>query len=567
MSAGQQAVQAKPGAKLTGGQVLVEGLRREGVKHVFCVPGESYLGALDALYDAPEIRIIVNRQEGGACYMAEGYAKATRSVGVCFVTRGPGATNASIGIHCADQDSTPLVLFVGQVPRANRGREALQEVDYERFFGSMAKWVVEPTTPARLAEAVPRAFHIARSGRPGPVVVSLPEDMLVEQADARLRSPLPRSRPHPDPAQIAELARRIAAAEKPALVVGSGVQYGAREALVHFAERYGIPVTTSFRRMDAFPNSHPNYAGTLASGMTAGQDTVRGADLVVVIGDRLSENTTNDYRIPAPGQALAHVDVEPEVIGQNFATELGIVSDAGLALEALLEHSPKHLAPGRDAWVKERHGKYLEFSTPSVRATPRVSMERVSQDLSRLLPKDAILTVDAGNFSGWIHRFYRFDTAQSFLGPTVGSMGYGLPAAIGAKLAHPRRTVIATCGDGGALMTMQELATAVQHDIPVILLVFNNGTFGTIRMHQEREFPGRTVATDISNPDFAALGRAMGAQGYTVRTSDEFAPALQAALASGKPAVLDVMSDPEHISVSATLADLRAGKGVSRRAK
>jgi len=564
MSAGQGAA----GAELTGGQVVVEGLRREGVKHVFCVPGESYLGALDALYDARDIRLIVNRQEGGACYMAEGYAKATRSVGVCFVTRGPGATNASIGIHCASQDSTPLVLFVGQVPRPNRGREALQEVDYERFFGGMAKWVVEPQSAARLAEAVPRAFHVARSGRPGPVIVALPEDMLLERTDARLRNPYPRSQPHPDPAQIFELARRIAAAEKPVLIVGSGVQDTAsRQALIRCAERHGLPVTTSFRRMDAFPNSHPNYAGNLATGMTCGQDTVRGADLVVVIGDRLSEITTNDYRIPAPGQPLVHVDIEPEVIGQNFATELGIVSDAGLALAALLEHAPETLGAGRAAWIKERHARYLEFSTPPDRPAARVSMDRVARDLSRLLPKDAILTVDAGNFSGWIHRFHRFDVEHSFLGPTVGSMGYGLPSAIGAKLAYPDRTVIATCGDGGALMTMQELATAVQHDIPVIQLVFNNGSFGTIRMHQERQFPGRTVATDLANPDFAALGRAMGAAGYTVRTSDEFAPALQAALTGGKPAVLDVLTDLEQISVSATLAELRAGKGASRRAK
>jgi acetolactate synthase I/II/III large subunit len=554
--------------KLTGGQILVEGLRREGVKHVFCVPGESYLGALDALYDAPDIRIIVNRQEGGACYMAEGYAKATRSVGVCFVTRGPGATNASIGVHCADQDSTPLVLFVGQVPRANRGREALQEVDYGAFFGSMAKWVIEVNDPARLAEVVPRAFHIARSGRPGPVVISLPEDMLVERGEPRFRNSYPRSRPHPDPEQVAQLAKRLLAAEKPVLVVGSGVQYApARAALIACAERFGVPVTTSFRRMDAFPNSHPNYAGTLAGGMVSGVDTVKAADLVVVVGDRLGENTTNDYRVPMPGQPLIHVDVEPEVIGQNFATDLAIVADAALTLEALLEHAPKSPPPGRAQWVQERHKKYLDYSMPGERPTPRVSMEQVSKDLTRLLPKNAILTVDAGNFSGWIHRYYRFDTEQSFLGPTVGSMGYGLPAAIGAKLAHPDRVVIANCGDGGAMMTVQELATAVQHNLPVIQLVFNNGTFGTIRMHQERDFPGRTVATDLSNPDFAALGRAMGAEGYTVRTSAEFAPALQAALASGKTAVLDIMTDPEHISVSQTISDLRAGKGVSRRAK
>jgi len=552
----------------TGGEILVECLKREGVQHVFCVPGESYLGALDALYDAPEIHVIVNRQEGGACYMAEGYAKATGQVGVCFVTRGPGATNGSIGVHCADQDSTPLVLFVGQVPRANLGREALQEIDYRQFFGSLAKWVIEADSAAKLAEIVPRAFHLARSGRPGPVIVSLPEDILVERADVTFRPSYPRAKVHPDPQQIAEFAKRIAGAQKPALIVGAGVKYaGAREAVVRFAEQYGLPVATSFRRMDAFPNSHPNYVGSLGGGRSPAYDTVQAADVVVVIGERLDENSTGDYQLLKPNQALLQVDIEPEVIGRNFAPQVGIVADARLALEAALEHAPKGVPPARQAWVKERHEHYVKGAAPPDRPSKSTSMDRVMRDLRTMLPKDAILTVDAGNFSGWIQRYYPYDAELSFLGPTAGSMGYGLPSAIAAKLAHPERVVIGTCGDGGALMTFQELCTAVQYNINVILLIFNNGTFGTIRMHQERDYPGRTIGTDIRNPDFAVMAQAMGAEGYTVRRSEDFAPALKAALACGKPAVLDILTDMEQISVSATLTDLRAGKGVSRRRK
>jgi acetolactate synthase-1/2/3 large subunit len=552
---------------ITGGQALVECLRREGVKHVFNVPGESYLGALDAFYDAKDIRLITNRQEGGACFMAEAYAKATRGVGVCFVTRGPGATNASIGVHCADQDSTPLVLFVGQVPRANRGREAFQEVDYERFFGSMAKWVVEIGSAGQVAEVVPRAFHMARSGRPGPVVVSLPEDMLVEMTEPVFRAPYPRTVPHPDPAQIAELARRIVAAQKPVLLVGGGVQYSrARAELVRCAEQFALPVITSWRRMDAFPNSHPNYAGNLGGAKSSAQDLVRSADLVVAVGDRLSEMTTMDYRLFPAGQPLAQVDIDARVIGRNFSPALAVVSDARLALQALLEHAPKSSDSARKNWIAAEHKKYLDNSSPLDRPSRHASADRVVKDLVALLPKDAIYTVDAGNFSAWIHRFIRYDAEDSFFGPTVGSMGYGIPSAIGAKLAHPNRVVIGTCGDGGFMMTLQELATAVQHQINVIQLVFNNGTYGTIRMHQERDYPGRTVGTDLKNPDFAALARAFGAEGLTVNKSEEFAPALKQALACGKPAVIDIHTDTEQISVGATLSDLRAGKGTKRRA-
>ncbi len=546
--------------RMTGGQALVECIAREGVRHVFNVPGESYLGALDAFYDHPEIRLVTNRQEGGACYMAEAYGKATRGVGVCFVTRGPGATNASIGVHCASQDSTPLVLFVGQVPRANRGREAFQEIDYGRFFGSIAKWVVEVDRPANIPAVTLRAFHVARSGRPGPVVVALPEDMLVEEAEMHFPLPIPPMLPHPDPAGIAALCERINAAARPVLLVGAGVQYSrARKELVAFVERFRLPVMTSWRRNDAFPNGHPHYVGNLALGRSPGQEMVREADLLVVVGDRLSEITTGDYRLPLPGQPLAQIDIDPAVIGRNFPPELAIVSDARLALEAALTQ-PARPAQGRAEWIGTGRRNYEAFATLHPRPAEHVAVETVIADLQEVLPADAILTVDAGNFSAWVQRFYRYDAEDSLLGPTVGSMGYGLPAAIGAKLAHPERVVVGTCGDGGFMMTVQELATAVQYGANIVQLVCNNGTLGTIRMHQERDYPERVVGTDLVNPDFAALARAYGAAGFRVERSGDFRAALEQALRAGKPAVIDIVTDKENISVAATLSEIRAGK-------
>jgi acetolactate synthase-1/2/3 large subunit len=551
--------------RMTGGQALVQCIANEGVRHVFNVPGESYLGALDAFYDHPEIRLVTNRQEGGAAYMAEAYAKSTRSVGVCFVTRGPGATNASIGVHCATQDCTPLVLFVGQVPRANRGREAFQELDFGRFFGSLAKWVVEVDRAARIPEVVVRAFHVARSGRPGPVVVALPEDMLVEEAEMHIPAPIPAARPYPDPALIARLCERLDAAAKPLLLVGGGVQYArGRAALVAFAERFQVPVLTSWRRNDAFPNSHALYAGNLVTARTPAQDLVREADLVVVVGDRLSEATTGDYKIPLPGQPLIQIDIDPAVIGRNFPPELAIVADARLALEAGLQH-PAQPAAGRAAWIAQGRAAYEGWAQPQPRLSEAVSQEAVMTELQTRLPADAILTVDAGNASSWVQRFYRYDAEDSLLGPLVGSMGYGLPAAIAAKLAHPERTVIGTCGDGSFMMTVQELATAVQYEANVVMLVFNNGSLGTIRMHQERDYPERVIGTDLVNPDFAALARAYGAAGFRVQHTEDFAPALAEALAAGRPAVIDVVVDKENISIGATLAEIRAGKLTSKR--
>jgi acetolactate synthase-1/2/3 large subunit len=558
MSAKARPRRAGGGKVTTGGKALVECIHREGVRHVFNVPGESYLAALDAFYDYPEIRLITNRQEGGACYMAEAYGKATRSVGVCIVTRGPGATNASIGVHCAAQDSTPLVLFVGQVPRVNRGREAFQEIDYERFFGSIAKWVVEVDRPGKIPEVVTRAFHLARSGRPGPVVVALPEDVLAEEAELHFPDPVPRALPHPDPALLAEMVRRLNAAARPILLAGSGIQYGrARDALVRFSERYRVPVLTSWRRNDAFPNRHPHYAGSLALGRSPAQQLAREADLWLVVGDRLSEITTANYTLPLPGQTLLQIDIDASVLGRNFAPTLALVSDARLALEAALALTGG-AAPHRRAYIAGAHAALEKFRTPPERPSQRVSMEGVMRDLQAALPPDAILTVDAGNASAWVQRYYAYEAEDSLLGPIVGSMGYGLPAAIAAKLAHPERVVVGTAGDGSFMMTVQELATAVQYEANIIQLVFNNGTLGTIRMHQEREFPERVVGTDLVNPDFAALARTFGAEGYRVERTGDFRPALEQALGASRPVVIEVLTDKEQISVATTLSEMRA---------
>ncbi|MCZ6558486.1 MAG: thiamine pyrophosphate-binding protein [SAR324 cluster bacterium] len=556
------AKQAKSEAKtMIGGHAVVECIRREGVRHVFNVPGESYLAALDGFFDVPEITLITNRHEGGACYMAEAYGKATRSTGVCFVTRGPGATHASIGVHAASQDSTPLVLLVGQVPRRSRGREAFQEIDYGQFFGSMAKWVVEIDDVRKIPEIVPRAFHVARSGRPGPVVISMPEDVLAEQAAFHFSDPIPAALPHPDPALVQELVERIAAAERPVALVGSGVQYArARQQMVAFCERFQIPVLTSWRRMDAFPNNHPHYVGNLGLGKTPSQDVVREADLVVVIGDRLSDNTTAHYKLFAPGQAIAQVDIDEAVIGRNFAPQLAIISDARLALEAMLEHPASPPKVARAAWMSGHRETFEKFQTPLERPSAAVPMERVLAELRETLPPDAVLTVDAGNASAWVHRYYPYNTEDSFLGPTVGSMGYGLPAAIAAKIAHPDRVVVGTAGDGGFMMTVLELATAVQYKVNIVQLVFNNSGLGTIRMHQEQDYPGRMVGTQLNNPDFAALAESFGARGFKVDAPEAFLPALKEALAADVPVVIEVITDPEVISVSATISELRGGK-------
>lgn len=545
---------------MNGGHAVVECLRNEGVRHVFNVPGESFTSILDGMRDVNEVRLISNRQEGGACLMAEAYAKASRRPGVCVVTRGPGATNASIGVHCARHDSTPLVLLVGQVARAARGREAGQEIDYTHFFGSLAKWVIEVNDPRRVPEVMSRAFHIARSGRPGPVVVSLPRDMLDEAADIPLVAPYPVIRAHPEPGLIKDLVARIAAAQNPIIMAGSGTEYaGAREALIRFSETFQIPVVTTYRRLSAFPNDHPHYLGNLSSAKNHTRDAVAGSDLVVAIGTRLNQQSTVGYTLPSPAQTLIHIDPSEEVIGQNQRPDVGIVADVRLALTAALEHPAPERKASRQGWIDEYRKVQQEWATPPERPSGKVSMEKVMMDMKATLPKDTIHTVDAGNFALWVHQYQEFTTPDTFYGPTVGCMGYGVPAAIGAKLAHPDRVTIANCGDGGFMMTGQELATAVQYGVNIITVVYNNHALGTIRMHQEAQYPNRPSGTDFVNPDFAALGNAYGALGIKVTRDADFQPALNEALKAGRPALIEVMTDLEYISPTAELSQVTAG--------
>jgi acetolactate synthase-1/2/3 large subunit len=546
---------------MNGGHAVVDCLRNEGVRHVFNVPGESFTSILDGMRDATQIQLISNRQEGGACLMAEAYAKASRMPGVCVVTRGPGATNASIGVHCARHDSTPLVLLVGQVARRARGREAGQEIDYTHFFGSIAKWVIEVHDPIRVPEVMTRAFHIARSGRPGPVVVSLPRDMLDETADMPQIAPYPVIRANPEPALIKDMIERIAAANNPIVMAGSGTEYaGAREELIAFSETFQIPVVTTYRRLSAFPNDHAHYLGNLSSAQNPAREAVAGADLVVAIGTRLNQQSTAGFTLPHPGQMVIQIDPSEEVIGQNHRPDIGIVSDVKLALSAALQHPAPAPKANRQGWIDEYRKVQQEWATPPERPTGQVSMEKVMRDMKATLPQDTIHTVDAGNFALWIHKYQEFSTSDTFFGPTVGCMGYGVPAAIGAKLAHPGRVAIANCGDGGFMMTGQEMATAVQYGVKIITVVYNNGALGTIRMHQETQYPNRPSGTDFVNPDFAALGTAYGGLGIKVTRDNDFLPALQEALKADKPALIEVMTDLEFISPTAKLSQVTAGQ-------
>jgi acetolactate synthase-1/2/3 large subunit len=546
---------------MNGGHAVVDCLRNEGVRHVFNVPGESFTSILDGMRDATPMQLISNRQEGGACLMAEAYAKASRRPGVCVVTRGPGATNASIGVHCARHDSTPLVLLVGQVSRASRGREAGQEIDYTHFFGSLAKWVIEVHDPRRVPDVMTRAFHLARSGRPGPVVVSLPRDMLDETADIPLVEPYPVIRANPEPGLLKEMVQRVSAAKMPIIIAGSGIEYaGARQALIAFSEKFQVPVVTSYRRLAAFPNDHAHYLGNLSSANNHARQAVAGADLVLAIGTRLNQQSTAGYTLPQAGQALIQIDPAEEVIGQNHRPTMGIISDVKLALTAALEYPAPRPDPDRQGWIDEYRQVQQAWATPPERPTGKVSMEKVMLDMKTTLPKDAIHTVDAGNFALWVHKYQEFSVPDTFFGPTVGCMGYGVPAAIGAKLAHPKRVTIANCGDGGFLMTGQEMATAVQYGVNIITVVYNNSALATIRMHQEAQYPNRPSGTDFVNPDFAALGTAYGALGMKVSRDHEFLPALKEALKANKPALIEVMTELEFISPTATLSQVTAGK-------
>jgi acetolactate synthase-1/2/3 large subunit len=547
----------------TAARILVDQLAVHGVDTAFCIPGESYIAVLDALRDAP-IRLVVARHEAGAANMAEAYGKLTGRPGICFVTRAPGATHASAGVFAAYQDSTPLVLFIGQVPRRQRGREAFQELDYARMFGEMAKWVVELDGVERLPEAIARAFHVASSGRPGPVVVAMPEDVLSWEDDVEDAAPFTVARAGPSAAELAELRRLLAAAERPLIVVGGGGwTTSAADDLRVFAESSGLPVATSFRRQDYVDNGSPSYVGVL----TIGHDPalarrVEEADVLLAVGSRLGEIATRGYttvEVPRPRQTLIHVHADPDELGRVYAPDLAIVSRSPEFLAAARELEPLDGARWQ-SWTESAHDDYLA----NLRHEPRdanVDLGNVMQRLRERLADDAILTNGAGNYTVWAHRFYEFHRYRTQLAPCSGAMGYGIPAAIAAKIVHPKRDVVCLSGDGDFLMSGHELAAAVQEETPIVVLVVNNGMYGTIRMHQERQFPTRVVATDLVNPSFVDLGRAYGAYAELVASDENFPDALDRALAAGRPALLELRVDPEAITPRATISAIRAGTG------
>ena len=534
----------------SGGQVLVDQLVLHGAELAFGVPGESYLPVLDALRDAP-MRLVVTRHEGGAANMADAYGKLTGRPGICLVTRGPGATHASNGLHTASQDSTPMILLVGQVARDAVGREGFQELDYPAVFGSMAKWVAQIDDAARVPELVARAFAVATSGRPGPVVLALPEDMLTDVVDVPDAAPhRPLAATPPGDAAMARLTELLEGAERPLALVGEG-GWTSRTGLdvAAFCEAQRIPVAASFRCQDYVDNRSPAYAGHAGLGMDpALASRIRDADVLLAIGGRLSEITTDAYtllRPPAPAQRLVHVHPDPGLLGSVYQPELGIACD----LEAFSAAAAK-LAPtaAREGLLEAAHAEY-ERNLQDVTELPgALQMSAVMAALRERLGPDAILTNGAGNFSIWAHRYYEFRRHGTQLAPRSGSMGYGVPAAVAAKAVHPERAVVCIAGDGDFLMTGQELATAVQEDLPIVVLVVNNGMYGTIRMHQERRYPGRVFATDLRNPDFAAYARAFGAHGAVVERTEDDAPALDEALTCGRPALVELRVDPQAIT-------------------
>lgn len=543
-----------------GGQILVDHLKTEGVSRVFSVPGESFLAALDGLYDSG-IENVVCRQEGGAAMMAEAHGKLTGTPGVLFVTRGPGATNASSGIHVAMQDATPMVVFVGQIARGHRDRGAFQEVDYRAFFGPLAKWSCEVDQTDRLPEYLARAFHVARTGRPGPVVVALPEDMLSDVADVPDRPAAPATQGNVSSTDAGAIMAAIETSARPLLIAGGpGWTAEAGAALMDFAATNALPVATAFRRQDYVDNRHPNYVGDLGLGINPALKTMfDDADTLVVLGSRLGDIVTGSYEMLDPmqtGKRIVHVYPCAEELGRVYHADQTVLATGPAAISALGAQPALTATPWAE-WTQHGRAAYDAFQTPVETPGP-VKLERIMHWLSDTLPNDTIMTNGAGNYATWLHRYFRFKEYGTQLAPTSGSMGYGFPAAVAASLQHPDRTVIAWLGDGEFQMTLNEMSTAVQHGAKPIAIIVNNGRYGTIRMHQERTYPARVSGTDMANPDFADLARAYGGHGETVTKDEDFEAAFQRAKASGKLAVIDLVVDPQVATPGLTLDQLRA---------
>ena len=549
------------GERKTGARLLVDTLEANGVERVFIVPGESYLAVIDALGDSP-IDTVLARQESGAAYMADAAAKLTGKPGVCMVTRAPGAMNAAGGIHVAEHDSTPMIVFVGQIERSFRERGAFQEMDFRKVFGSVAKWVAEIDTPDRVVEMVSRAFAVATSGRPGPVVLVLPEDMLVEEAEAPAIRPATAVETHPGLNQMWDLQKRLWAAERPiAILGGSRWSEKAVRQFARFAEKFDLPVACSFRRQMLFDHMDEHYVGDVGIGINpALQKRIQDADLILLVGGRMAEMPSQSYTlldIPFPSQSLVHVHADAEELGRVYRPDLAIHA-SGTAFAAAAEslEPPPGAIRWKD-WTAAARADYRAWTDVLPTTVGAVQMGGVMAALRERLPDDAIFVNGAGNYATWIHRFWRFRRFATQAAPVSGTMGYGLPAAIAASLQFPDRRVICFSGDGCFQMNSQEMATAVQSGARFVSFVVDNGIWGTIRMHQEREFPGRVHATTLVNPDFAALARAHGALGLTVERDEDIVPAIDAALAHDGVALVHLKTSPEAITPTTTLTRLR----------
>jgi acetolactate synthase-1/2/3 large subunit len=550
-----------PGNTRTAAEALVDQLIVNGVQHVFCVPGESYLAVLDAFHDR-DITVTVCRQEGGAAMMAEAVGKATGRPGVCFVTRGPGATNASPGIHIAQHDSTPMILFVGLVDRAVKQRDALQEFDLRGMFGGMTKWTAELDDAARVTEFVSRAFYTATSGRPGPVVIGLPEDMLSERVAVPNAPAFEPVETWPGESELKQLETLLSTATRPLLILGgSRWSAGAGAAMQRFAERHALPVATSYRRLPLFDPLHPNYAGDLGIGPNPKLVArIKDADLVVLVGGRMGEIPSQGFSlfdIPSPAAKLVHVHPGAEELGRLYRPQLAIHATPTGFATAVQKLTPSFPA-GRPERLIQAHAEYLAWTETPTPQPGGVNLGAVMVWLREHLPGDTILCNGAGNYAAWIHRFYRFRRFAAHIAPTSASMGYGVPSAVAMKRLYPDRTVLSVNGDGDFLMNGQEFATAVMYDLPIIVIVCDNGSYGTIRMHQERDYPGRVSATTLKNPDFANYARTFGGFGVAVEKTDDFAAAFEAARASGKPAIIHLKIDPDASTPGLTLTEIRA---------
>jgi acetolactate synthase I/II/III large subunit len=543
-----------------GGKILISQLEAQGATAAFTVPGESFLAALDGLHDSNRIKTIICRQEGGASMMAEAWGKITGELGVCFVTRGPGAANAMSGLHVAQQDSTPMVLFVGMPAREHEDREAFQEIEVKRLFSSFVKWAAVIRQTERIPEYVSRAFHTARSGRPGPVVLGLPEDMLAATVEAHDAKPAQVAASSPAVGAVAALQEKLAAAKRPVMIIGGpGWSLQTQQTVQAFAERFDLPVAPAFRYQDYIDNRHRCHVGCAGIGIDpALAAAIKGADVLLVVGARLGEMTTSQYElvgIPNPQQYLVHVHPSPDELGSIYRADLPIAATAQTFAGVLEKLAPPATIPWSGLRAELRAA--YERSLKPIALPGAVKLAEVVRTVSQMLPEDGIVTNGAGNYAAFVHRYFEYKRYRTQLAPTSGSMGYGLPAAVAAKLAHPTRAVVNFQGDGCFMMTSQELATAVQYALPIVTIVANNGVYGTIRMHQEREYPNRVVGTTLVNPDFAAFARSFGAEGFTVDATRDFAPAFEQALKAGKPSVIELKLDPEAISPRKTLAEIR----------